>query len=80
MFSLSDRRKLEYRKIKVRGTFDYSQEMLIGPRSLIKDNKFYKSKSLPLPFSEPEPPTIGYIVITPFKLADREYMLYNILN
>lgn len=46
--------------------------MLIGPRSLIEDNQLKKSKAFLLPSGEPEKPNIGYIVVTPFKLADRE--------
>ncbi len=72
VFSLSDRRKLEYRRFKVRGTFDHSQEIYVGPRSLLVDNQFYKTKSFLLPVGEQEKPTIGFIVVTPFKLADRE--------
>lgn len=67
-----ERRNLEYRRIKVRGTFDHSKEIYLAPRSLIVDNAFEKKHSFLIPMGRPEKPDLGVYVVTPFKLADRE--------
>lgn len=59
-FSLNDLSDKEYVPIRVRGTFDHSQEMYIGPKKLNDNNPF------------PNYNTVGYLVVTPFKLVDRE--------
>lgn len=64
--SLEEINELEYRKVRVRGTFDHSKEMRIGLRSLVQEshgsskNQFSMGRSF------------GYHVVTPFKLADRD--------
>lgn len=69
---LSERRHLEYRRFKVRGTFDHSRELYLTPRSLIVDSAFQKKHSFLIPSGMPEKPDLGAYVITPFKLADRD--------
>jgi len=56
---LTNRRLLEYRRVRVKGTFDHTKEMYIGPKSCIVDGKF------------PDQGEMGYLVITPFQLSDR---------
>lgn len=72
--SLTERKRLEYRRINVRGTFDHSREMFIGPRSKIVDNSFAEAVPFLMPSfgAAPEKPNIGLIVVTPFKVAGRE--------
>ncbi|CAL1533957.1 unnamed protein product [Lymnaea stagnalis] len=62
--NIEDLKDLEYRKVKVRGTFDHSREVFIGPRSNLHapDTMGGKNKSS----------TIGVHVVTPFKLSDRD--------
>lgn len=72
--SLSERRHLEYRRFKVRGTFDHSRELYLSPRSLIVDNAFRKKQTFIFPSGQPEKPDLGVYVVTPFKLADREWV------
>lgn len=55
---------MQYRRIKVRGRFDHSRELYIGPRSNVQVESghgmmSYTHKS-------------GLNVVTPFKLSDRE--------
>ncbi|XP_041368816.1 surfeit locus protein 1-like [Gigantopelta aegis] len=57
--------KLEYKKVTVRGTFDHSREMLIGPRSNVQTE--YSGSGLFQGSSN-----AGVYVVTPFKLADRD--------
>lgn len=61
----------EYRKVNVRGQFDYSNEVLLGPRSLIQyeDRSGEMSRGL---FSPGSSSNNGYHVITPFKLEGRK--------
>ncbi|XP_065223548.1 surfeit locus protein 1 [Planococcus citri] len=69
---LTNKRKLEYRRVKVRGTFDHSKEMYLSPRSLIQNNEFSKDDT---PFLSPlakADTNLGAVVVTPFKLADRD--------
>ena len=71
-YSLTNKRKLEYRRVKVRGTFDHSKEMYLSPRSCIENNAFVKDENGFLsPFGKGDN-KIGAVVVTPFKLADRE--------
>ena len=67
--SLEEIEALEYHNVRVRGTFDHTRELRIGPRRNIclldKNNKqgggIISSSS-----------STGYHVVTPFKLADRD--------
>lgn len=65
---------MEYKKVKTRGTFIHSKEMYIGPRSLIIDGAFVETEPFIFNFGPPKKPSIGFMVVTPFKLADREYV------
>ncbi|XP_059474087.1 surfeit locus protein 1 [Neocloeon triangulifer] len=55
--------ELEYCPVTVRGTFDHSKEVFIGPRSLLTTEE--TSSAL-------MPGKSGVLVVTPFKLADRD--------
>ncbi|CAG9771012.1 unnamed protein product [Ceutorhynchus assimilis] len=62
--NLDELQQLEYRPVIVRGTFLHDKEIYMGPRS-IKEDKHNSSL-----FSEGG--NQGYLVVTPFKLADRD--------
>ncbi|KAH9496592.1 Surfeit locus protein 1 [Bulinus truncatus] len=62
--NLNDLKDMEYRKVKVRGTFDHSRELFIGPRS-----NLHAPNSLG---GENKAASMGVNVVTPFKLADRD--------
>ncbi|XP_005113138.1 surfeit locus protein 1 [Aplysia californica] len=64
--NLDELRQMEYRKVKVRGTFDHSRELFIGPRSNIHDAETMGSQRAT---------NLGVHVVTPFKLADRPQMI-----
>ncbi|XP_065336115.1 surfeit locus protein 1 [Cloeon dipterum] len=59
----SEIENLEYCPLKVRGTFDHSKEVFLGPRSLLTSED--TSSAL-------MPGKSGVLVVTPFKLADRD--------
>ncbi|KAK0065641.1 surfeit locus protein 1 [Biomphalaria pfeifferi] len=61
---LKELKNMEYRKVKVRGTFDHSKELFIGPRSNLHaaDTMGGENKAA----------SMGVHVVTPFKLADRD--------
>lgn len=63
---LSDLEDLEYRKVTLCGTFDHNREILLGPRPLMVSGDI-KTEGSGLISSGQS----GYLVITPFKLADR---------
>ena len=65
-FSLSvdDIKKMEFRKVKVRGRYEYDNEIFLGPRSDIDD-------SVVVPGMKGRGMT-GFYIITPFKFEDRE--------
>ncbi|KAK9499841.1 hypothetical protein O3M35_002802 [Rhynocoris fuscipes] len=67
--------QLEFRKVRVRGHFDHSGEMYLGPRSLLSDGQStYQGKLL----STASNNSSGYLVITPFLLSDtNEKILVN---
>jgi len=62
--SLSNMKWLEYRPVKATGVFDHSREHYIGPRSLLKMGEEQQSLGL-----SSNPDTIGWHVVTPFKLT-----------
>ncbi|RWS12511.1 Surfeit locus protein 1-like protein [Dinothrombium tinctorium] len=64
--NLSEVQNMSYRKVKVKGKFDHSQEVYIGPRNLITKNE-KKEGGLISSFSKA---TNGYFVVTPFELSD----------
>lgn len=70
--SLTNKRKLEYRRVKVKGTFDHSKEMYLNPRSYIENNEFLQDDSSLFSSSTKNETKLGSVVVTPFKLADRE--------
>ncbi|XP_050300863.1 SURF1-like protein [Anthonomus grandis grandis] len=67
--SLEELKGMEYQKVHVRGTFLHDKEVFIGPRSLIDDGL---PESHKLPNSRNVNSSRGYLVVTPFKLADRD--------
>lgn len=54
--------EMEYQKVLLRGSFDYSRETYIGPRTLLNEGGGLMSGSS----------TGGVHVVTPFKLVDRD--------
>jgi surfeit locus 1 family protein len=58
---------MEYQTVTVRGRFLHEKEMFLGPRSLIKPESGDAGGGLMSTKN-----TSGYLVITPFKLNDRE--------
>lgn len=65
---ISELEDMEYYPVVVRGEFDHSKEMFLGPRSLIKDGDAASDGSL---LSKSSHSTSGFCVITPFHLADK---------
>ncbi|XP_017955064.1 SURF1-like protein [Drosophila navojoa] len=65
---LSQLSQMEYRLVKLRGRFLHDKEMLMGPRSLIRPDGGETQGGL---FSQRDSGN-GYLVITPFQLADRD--------
>ncbi|XP_062550700.1 SURF1-like protein [Armigeres subalbatus] len=65
---LSELDKMEYQNVIVRGEFLHDQEIHLGPRSFIQDGDTNTKGGL---FSQKES-SIGYLVITPFKLEGRD--------
>lgn len=64
---LSELEDLEYRKVKITGSFDHSKEVFIGPRPLMISGDVQQSGSGLISSGQS-----GYLVITPFKLAERD--------
>lgn len=64
---LDQLQSMEYQTVAVRGQFIHDKEMFLGPRSLIKPESGDTGGGL---MSQKN--TSGYLVITPFKLDDRE--------
>ncbi|XP_042905948.1 surfeit locus protein 1 isoform X2 [Parasteatoda tepidariorum] len=63
--NLEDLNNMEYQRIRVRGKFDHSREMYIGPRALITE----KDEGGGLLSSRSQS---GNMVITPFHVADKD--------
>ncbi|XP_067643774.1 SURF1-like protein [Eurosta solidaginis] len=68
---LSEVSAMEYRLVSVRGKFLHDKELLMGPRSLIRPDGKETDGGV---FSQRDVGS-GYLVITPFKLADREEII-----
>jgi len=64
---LSELEELEYRKVILCGTFDHRKEILMGPRPLMVSGDIKQEGSGLISTGQS-----GYLVITPFKLADRD--------
>ncbi|KAM8707879.1 hypothetical protein ACLKA7_014929 [Drosophila subpalustris] len=60
--------EMEYRLVKLRGYFLHDKEMRMGPRSLIRPDGVETQGGL---FSQRDSGN-GYLIVTPFKLADRD--------
>lgn len=60
---------MEYQKVRVRGHFDHSKELYIGPRTLLTPDEEVGS----LVSSQSKS---GNLVITPFHLTDRKQVVY----
>ncbi|KAJ8969773.1 hypothetical protein NQ314_001610 [Rhamnusium bicolor] len=65
---LEDIYELEYKPIHVKGYFLHDKELYMGPRSLLTKGDASTQSSLITGKTN----THGYLVITPFKLADRD--------
>jgi len=65
--NLDDLEDLDYRKVKVRGKFDYQREALLGPRSLNKDGSAPKEGIIKKVRNDS-----GYYLVTPFKVSGRD--------
>ncbi|XP_069992145.1 surfeit locus protein 1 [Penaeus vannamei] len=63
LYELND---LEYQRIKLTGTFDHTREIFLGPRPLMVRGDIDTQGSGLISSGQS-----GYLVITPFKLADR---------
>lgn len=61
---------MEYQTVIVKGYFLHDREVLMGPRSLITDGNIGEGGGLITQQQE----SVGYHVITPLKLEDREYV------
>ncbi|GFR78579.1 SURF1-like protein [Elysia marginata] len=67
--NLDDLNTMEYRRVKVKGTFDHNKELFIGPRTNVNEPETMGSQRAT---------TVGVNVVTPFKLSDRnETILVN---
>lgn len=66
-FSLEEIKDLEYKPVRVKGRFLHDKEMYMGPRSLLSGGDASTNSSLMTNKNN-----TGYLVITPFKLEDRE--------
>ncbi|XP_045591886.1 uncharacterized protein [Procambarus clarkii] len=63
---LSELEDLEYQQVKLIGSFDHSKEVFVGPRSLLVSGDVHEAGSGLISSGQS-----GYLVITPFKLIDR---------
>ena len=57
---------MEYQRVAMRGKFDHSQEVLIGPRSLIDQ----RGGAVGGGIISARGDRVGYHVVTPFLLSD----------
>ncbi|CAL8132536.1 unnamed protein product [Orchesella dallaii] len=76
--NLSEIDKLEYTKVQVKGEFDYSRQVLIGPRALVNVEDRTPQRQVSRGVFSSGSNTYGYHIITPFKLEGRnEIILVN---
>nr|CAD7257429.1 unnamed protein product [Timema shepardi] len=68
-YDLSELNEMEYSSVRVKGQFDHSQELYMGPRSLLMGGDAAGQGGM---FSQSSGSQTGYLVITPFHLADRD--------
>nr|CAD7396913.1 unnamed protein product [Timema poppensis] len=68
-YDLSELNEMEYSSVRVKGRFDHSQELYMGPRSLLVGGDAAGQGGM---FSQSSGSQTGYLVITPFHLADRD--------
>lgn len=66
---LEELSQLEYCPVHVQGQFDHSRELYIGPRTLLVDGEAASQAGLT---SQKAGVQSGYLVVTPFHLADRD--------
>ena len=66
---LEDVHDLEYRRVKVRGTFDYENELFLSPRSLVDPTRENSGGGL---ITAGNRSSVGLWVVTPFQLSDRK--------
>ncbi|KAJ8981462.1 hypothetical protein NQ317_000138 [Molorchus minor] len=66
--SLEEINELEYKPVHVKGYFLHDKELFIGPRSLLVKGDSTTQSS----FFADRSNSNGYLVVTPFKLANRE--------
>lgn len=59
--------ELEYRRVKISGTFDHSREIFLGPRPRLVGGDVQEAGSGLISSGQS-----GYLVVTPFKFADRD--------
>ncbi|GLH03398.1 SURF1-like protein [Gryllus bimaculatus] len=69
---LTELKEIEYYPVRVRGHFDHSKELFLGPRSLIKDGDAASEGKL---ISKNAKSHTGYCVITPFQLSDKNFTI-----
>lgn len=67
--TLEEIEKLEYCPVHVRGHYLHDKEIHMGPRTVLEHGDAGTSSSL---MSSNQNKSQGYLIITPFKLADRE--------
>ncbi|KAK7074940.1 Surfeit locus protein 1 [Halocaridina rubra] len=65
--NLEDLSDMEYQKVRLTGTFDHSKEIYMGPRAQLVGGDVHQAGGGLISSSE-----TGFLVITPFKLADRD--------
>lgn len=78
-FSLDDLDEMEYCPVRVHGKFLHEKELVLGPRSLVKKGRHEKSGGGVMTQQDS---STGYLIITPFKLEGREWVLlyHSIVN
>ena len=68
-FSQDELKKIEYHKVYVRGEFLHDKIVYLGPKSLLQNDPLSRRGGI---FSDPNKSGLGYHVVTPFKLENRQ--------